>query len=128
MKRCFLLAISLGILMTIPTCKKESCLCGIDNPQENLSWLKELIKNSGTSYYVYQFVVADTEYIEISDPPGTSDGASYIYNCKGEYLCMLGGFHPGSNFCVLTSSPEEFQPAYDRKKLVFITEFSLPHK
>jgi hypothetical protein len=118
MKRILLLSIILLLTLFPGSCKKEPiCACGVEHPEENLPWLKSNLA-SMFSVDVYQFFIADTEYIEVADLPGP-DSYSIIYDCEGNFVCELGGSLPGDNTCYLTCSAEEYLHAYSHKKLIY---------
>ena len=89
---------------TFGGCEKESLLleaCGIDDPVENLPWLKEFIENTSTTesssltsidLYEYgssEIILASWQLIGIMDLP---TGA--IFNCSGDMLYHCGGNQP----------------------------------
>lgn len=118
MKNKVLLSIILLLFLIPGSCKKEPiCACGVEHPEENLPWLNQ---NLSTAFFVdvYQFFIADTEYIEIADLPGP-DSMSIIYDCAGNFMCKLGGSNPGDNTCYLNYSGDIFLPAYSNKKLIY---------
>ena len=99
------LILILLLLFTVLACCKhrnESCpACGVDNPVENLPWLKANIMLSSTSDYqselkidLYnykseQLILFTWKLNGVEDLP---TGA--IYNCSGEVLYYCGGNQP----------------------------------
>jgi hypothetical protein len=88
----------LGILLVLflfinqESCKKEPpSACGVENPQDNIQWLKTYLESVFTAD-VYKITFKDTEYIVI-DFPSAFDSNTIVYNCQGIKLCeyMVGG-------------------------------------
>ncbi len=92
---CFLL-----VMMT-PSCNshKTPCACGIENPQENIEWLKYLLSRA-FCVEVYTVIYNNEEYIGIRDCPRIVDGMTVIYDCSGNKVCEIGGLTSGSG-CTL---------------------------
>jgi thioredoxin-related protein len=123
MKQILLLSVIFLLTLFTGSCKKEPiCACGVEHPEENLTWLKSALAHA-FSVNVFQFFIADIEYIEIADFPGPDSG-SIIYDCEGNFVCELGGYLPGDNICNLTCPPEVFLPAYSKKKLIYSKRFN----
>ena len=89
MKQILILLISLFLI----SCEKKEeppCACGVENPQENLEWLKQQLENSFcTEIYLYKY--NDKEYIGIYDCPIGADMGFVIYNCDGTKYCQYVG-------------------------------------
>ncbi len=63
------------------------CACGVENPLENIAWIKNEIINSSCAEVVL-YELDGVEYIGIStDCPETRDGGSGVYNCDGTFYC-----------------------------------------
>ena len=110
MKQRFLVLICLGILITIPTCKKETCLCGVDNPTTNLPCLKAVIEFSAGSdnqslAQIDLYEYNDKQLILLSwDLNGAYDLPSgSVYNCDGELLYTCGGNQPLDSCSIILS-------------------------
>jgi hypothetical protein len=120
----------LGILMflllfIVPGCNKKDdtpplpppCACGIENPQENLEWLKNDLERS---FYteVYSIQYKANEYIGIFEHPSVRDGGIGIYNCQGEMFCEYIGI-AGWWTCE-KASEDEFIAALENKVLIYV--------
>ena len=63
-----LLPIIIGISLMGAGCEKEEdppCACGIENPQENLDWLKQILESDLPVTKVYSFRSEGNEYFVI---------------------------------------------------------------
>ncbi len=101
------------IIFTTFSCEeedKETGACGIENPQENIEWLKYILDRRFCTE-VYQYKYKGQEFISISDCPTGMDALEVIYTCEGEKYCEIGGF-AGFNTC-----PEDWNEA--EKNLIF---------
>jgi len=85
-----------GIIVFIGfSCDDENndpCACGIENPQENIEWLKYILDRSFCTE-VYLYTYKGQEFIGIHDCPGTYDGGWVIYNCDGTIHCQFVGLN-----------------------------------
>ena len=70
--------------------KKIPSACNVENPIENIQWLKEEVEQAGTTYYhlqVYSFYFENRELLLIDDEFGW-----YIKDCCGNLVCHQGDF------------------------------------
>lgn len=113
---CFL------IVIMIPNCKgdKTPCACGIENPQENIEWLKDLL-NRVYCVEVYTVIYNNEEYIGIRDCPRIVDGMTVIYDCSGNKVCEFGGLFLGSG-CTLP----DFWNYFELNKRLIYTQDKQP--
>lgn len=94
------------ILITAISCEekdnKERYPCGIENPQENIAWLKNILDRC---FYaeIYTIFYEGKEYICVCDPPDAADGMIIFYDCQGNKICEWGGIFAGSYDCYLPS-------------------------
>lgn len=110
-----------GLIMLLLTpfsgCEQDTSLqraCGVENPIENLPWLKNTIDSFNTSQIIELTSVDLYEYEskeiiqltwklkDIYDIPTGS-----IYNCNGEQLYLCGGNQPIDS-CVYVISNSKF--------------------
>lgn len=110
---CFLIA------MMIPGCNKHKtpCACGIENPQENIDWLKYLLSRV-FCVEVYTVIYDNEEYIGIHDCPRIVDGMTVIYDCSGNKVCEFGGVLLGSG----CSLPDFWTNFEKNKNLIYIQD------
>ena len=91
----------LGLMLGFNSCEHDSFLdnaCGIKNPSENISWLKDLITDLNTdqsrdlqcielrNYDSNEIIIISWKLIGVQDAPTGS-----IYNCEGNRLYPCGG-------------------------------------
>jgi hypothetical protein len=114
MTKTFLIV--LFVIMSILECKKEDspvCACGVENPQENLPWLKEILqKRIITCTEVYLVRYNNEDYIGVFDCPGQDSGGGY-YRCDGTFVCGYQGI-TGIWDCSV-----EFTEAVENQKLIY---------
>jgi hypothetical protein len=83
------------ILFTAFSCEEEEeeipYACGIENPQENIDWLKFILDNSFCNN-IYLYTYNDQEFIGVHDCPVGADYGFVIYNCDGTVYCQYIGF------------------------------------
>jgi len=118
MKDLLIFLILISLFFIDDSCKKEPfCACGVERPQENLSWLKTKLKTR-FSADIYQVFFEDVEYIVVCDPPGP-DAMRIAYSCTGILVCEDGGYLPGAVRCNLLN-PMLFWQEFDVKKILII--------
>ena len=76
---------------------KETGACGIENPQDNIEWLKHILDLRSCAE-VYSYKYQGQEFISVSGCPTSADIPEVIYTCDGEIYCEIGGFD-GHNTC-----------------------------
>ncbi|CAM1341191.1 DUF6970 domain-containing protein [Tenacibaculum amylolyticum] len=100
---------------------KEICL--VDNPLEELMWLKEIkttfaqVTNS-VRQEIYEYEYKGQRVFLINDCVGCNDSMAVIYNCAGNKICEIGGLG-GQNTC-----PDFFDVA-NKKQLLWPNENGL---
>ena len=102
------------------SCRKENdCLCGVDNPETNLQWLKYRLDRM-LCVEVYSLNFKGKEYVALCDCPG-ADQMDVIFDCEGNKTCELGGIN-GFGIC---NMPEGFsyEYYYENRKFVFSQPF-----
>lgn len=115
--KAFLLIILISFALSQDSCKKENCVCGVENPQENLPWLNDQLKFS--CFEVYSFVFEKKEYIGIQDCEHIADGMTTIYDCQGNKTFDFGGMYPApTNYGMPYSFTRDFYEGH--KKLIYI--------
>ena len=87
-----ILIIILTYFITVSSCKDEEeklTACGVEDPLENLDWLKEKFgdPDSWGAPDIYYVRYQGADYIGIYYPPSSWGNSIRIYNCQGEDLC-----------------------------------------
>ncbi len=113
--------ILLLFLTFMSNCKKEEppCTCGVENPHENLPWLKEILDKS-YCVEVYLIDYKGNEIIGIYDCPRGADYGATWFKCDGTMFCYYQGF-TGHYTC-----PEDFAEAAKNKILIYKLDKPLP--
>jgi len=94
------------------SCRKVNiCACGVEDPQENLIWLKNRLQNY-ICEDIYQYFFEDIEYIIIETCPIGNDLVKEVLDCDGNLLCTRGGF---GGYCPL---PNIFWESYEERKIL----------
>ena len=104
MNRLRLIGFLCGILLlTAFSCEKNEKphACGMEDPLENIEWLKPYIGGSDIEIYIITYEGED--YIAICNPPEMADGMTIIYDCQENKVCEWGGIYPGAFPCSLPS-------------------------
>ena len=78
-------------------------VCEVDNPLENLTWLKEIrVGFELSSFYVkrkiLQYDYKNETVFFIDSCNGCADNLTIVYNCEGSIICEFGGIG-GLNTC-----------------------------
>jgi hypothetical protein len=91
--------ICLFILFIVPSCKEkdnDGSACGVDNPLENIQWLKDIkttleisAKASGAQIMRYRYHNEDVFWIDACYK--CPDNLITVCNCSGEVICQFGG-------------------------------------
>jgi hypothetical protein len=116
MKKLILLIITV-LFSFQDSCKKEPiCYCGIEQPEENLSWLKNHLAYRFCTE-VYSLFFNGIEYIIISDCPGP-DAMSVFFDCQGNKTCEYGGANAGGGSCNMPVG-FTFEFYEENKKLIY---------
>lgn len=119
-----LLFVFIAVLVPLDSCKKDNCYCGVEDPQENLPWLKsnlELLNpfpDDPVCLEVYSLLFEEGEYIGIANCRNTPDGITTLYDCQGNRTFEYGGMTGGAqNF----GMPETFSIEYflNHRKLIY---------
>lgn len=100
LKIALLALVAVGML-GISSCKKggeayTNCHCQVENPLTDLGWLKDKVIEFDTPGYIPSIKVYTCKYQTNKDgfffeEVGVSDGQQYLYDCKGNLLCIIGG-------------------------------------
>jgi len=113
------------LLPFIPGCKKEEppFACGVENPHENLTWLKEILDKS-YCLEVYLINYKGEEIIGLYEcvPVGYDNGRFGVvwYRCDGTRFCSYSGL---SGDC---DCPEDIEEADKNKTLIYYIDKPLP--
>ena len=104
MKRGILISVII-YSFCIGSCEKNvPVTCNVENPQENIEWLKEIVEKADTLIHleIYSFNYENKELLLINE----EGFGMYIKNCCGELVCHEGDlegdcskaiFHAASN-------------------------------
>jgi hypothetical protein len=116
MRKILFLLLFIFLYIASESCKKDSiCACQVEQPDENLPWLKVMIQGM-ICEDIYQFYFEGTEYIIISSCDAASDIIETVYDCDGNRLCTHGGKFPDPS-CSLSSS--YWDQYYTERRLIF---------
>lgn len=101
LKIAVLVLASVGML-SISSCEKEKetcsdCHCQVEDPLTDLGWLKDKVIEFDYPAHVPSMKVYTCKYQNNKDgfffeEVGVRDGQQYLYDCKGNLLCIIGGF------------------------------------
>ena len=104
MKKVFLslalLALAAVGMLSISSCEKEEtcsdCHCQVEAPLTDLGWLKDKVIEFDYPAHVPSMKVYTCKYQNNKDgfffeEVGVRDGQQYLYDCKGNLLCIIGG-------------------------------------
>jgi hypothetical protein len=121
MRKIILSILVFATFLYYGSCRKENiCACGVENPEDNLIWLKNRLE-----YYIcediYQYIFEMKEYIIIETCPLASDPMKEVFDCVGNIVCTRGGF--ASGYCPL---PLIFWENYESKKVLLFKHRSSP--
>ena len=103
-------------------CEKDDkpCACGVENPIENLDWLKQIFDSGVRPFKVYSFTSNGNEFILTEDSLGNA--RMTFYNCDGELKCDVGGAAGVGGNCDL---PTGYWSDFEKnKKLIYPHEFN----
>lgn len=89
--------------------------CGIENPQENIEWLKNILSRSAC-LEIYVIKYDGQEFIGIFDCNVSADVGAQIYDCEGNIYCYFIGF-TGKWTC-----DEKFMEAVEDGRLIYTQE------
>lgn len=100
----FLITIICKVLL-ISACSnsEENTICNVENPLENLSFLKEAKDNidridCGGKSSITQYTYNNNTVFEVIICDQITNGQTLIYNCSGDTICIFGGI-AGVNTC-----------------------------
>lgn len=95
-------------------------VCGIEEPQENIAWLKEIIEKrtnaellEGIKAEIYCINYNGDYIIEVILCVDCADGIITYYDCEGNVFCQAGGI------AGVISCPEDLNVNYDNKKIMW---------
>ncbi|MFK8059172.1 MAG: hypothetical protein AB8B78_03680 [Polaribacter sp.] len=92
-------------------------VCDVENPLENLTFLKEAKNNidridCGGKSTITQYTYKNETVFEINICDQIADGQTLVYNCSGKIICVFGGI-AGQNTC------PDFEKERTNKKIVY---------
>lgn len=93
--------------------KESTCTCGVENPLENLEWLKNIFESRSDVIKAYSFTSEGDEYIVIES--SLENALMQFYNCSGELKCEVGGFVGGGSACDM---PTEYWSDFEKNKKI----------
>ncbi len=109
--------IILSLVAFIQSCDRlnsQTCACGVDNPQKDLEWLKDILQRRSISCTeVYLVRYNNEDYIGIYDCPKGDDSGCGYYRCDGTLVCGYQGFTG------IWNCSKEFTEATKDKTLIY---------
>ena len=99
--------ILLFLILTVLNCKEDEAViastCGVDNPLNDIEWLKEIrlnfeISASLSKKKIIQYDYKNQTVFLIDGCVQCPDFITVVYNCDQEVLCEFGGID-GRNTC-----------------------------
>ena len=99
------------------SCKSSSTAQNTEDTAQEISWIKEQIKEFKAHPFprkskISQFTYKEATVFLVESCYQCPDATSYLYNTKKEKLCTFGGMIPNTNNC-----PDFFDVATDKKEL-----------
>ena len=97
-----------ALLLAGSSCNDEEdklVVCGVEDPLENLEWLKELINEPSYEIIhpeIYYIEYENEEYIAFYHPNFT-DPVAFVYSCDGEEVCQAAYY----NYCEIWYDSDE---------------------
>jgi len=83
--------------------KEKIVVCGVENPLENLEWIKALVSSvtanpeiDSASLTSYDYLDSQAIYLH-KHIIGHYDNPNIIYNCEGQIIFKLGGSQPNDS-------------------------------
>ena len=81
----------------------EPLVCGVENPLEDLQWLKEIrdeitMRMSIAGAQIIQYTYHSEPVFWVNDCYNCPDVLISVYNCQGDVICEFGGID-GRNTC-----------------------------
>jgi len=109
--------IILSLIVFIQSCDRlnsQICACGVDNPQKDLEWLKDILQRRSVSCTeVYLVRYKNEDYIGVFDCPKGADFGGGYFSCDGIYICGYQGFTG------IWDCSEEFTEAVNDQTLIY---------
>lgn len=110
----------LSLLLLVTSCTKDDEIkefCVLDNPLEDLVWLKEIKTNieqtsSAGKAEIYEYSYKQQKVFWVDTCVDCPDNLITVYNCTGNKMCEFGGI-AGVNTCV------DFTSEATNKKLLW---------
>lgn len=115
-----LLALAVVGMFSVSSCEKwkeicSECHCQVENPLTDLGWLKDKLAEYDNSYSLHIKVYTckyqtnkDGFFFEEAE---VRDGQQYLYDCKGNLLCTIGG--------ILGRSDDVYNVDYNSFQLIY---------
>ncbi len=112
MKKHIFTALTLALLMIAPySCEDQleytdatrNGVCNVDNPLEDLEWLKDLkqgiqLSMQAAGSQIIQYTYMGEPVFWVDQCYMCADGLIMVYNCNGDVICEFGGID-GRNTC-----------------------------
>lgn len=79
---------------TIVENRPDTYFCNVDNPLEDLPWLKNQVnsmKSNKLPAEIHRWVYNNIEGFVVTECVKCPDGLTYFYNCEGKVICEFGG-------------------------------------
>lgn len=100
---------------TIVENRPDTYFCNVDNPLEDLAWLKRQVNSMKSNKWkakIYRCIYNNIEGFVITQCVNCSDKLTYFYSCEGKVICEFGGMD-GRSTC------PDFQQKTTLKELIF---------
>ena len=95
-KKALKFALLALVIVNISSCTCCNCLCKVKNPLTDLAWLKDKLAEYDNPYSlrikVYTCKYQTNKNGFFFEEVEMRDGQQYLYDCKGNLLCTIGGF------------------------------------
>ncbi len=93
-----------GVGYTEGPCEVQPLICGVLNPIEDLPWLQTIIQSPENISSITVYPDNVSTYIVVYPINFAADAPALVYDCEGNYLCVIGGFfdpaNPPASLCV----------------------------
>lgn len=79
---------------TIVENRPDTYFCNVDNPLEDLPWLKNKVntmKRNKQQAEIHRWIYNSIEGFVVTECVKCADGLTYFYNCEGKVICEFGG-------------------------------------
>ena len=101
--RIYLLLFFTSLLISCNNLEENIATCNVENPLEDIAWLKELKDGfeqsaSASKKKITQYTYNNKTVFLVNICVNCSDNLTTLYNCEGDKICEFGGI-AGLNTC-----------------------------